>query len=42
MMPIKDGFPLQKFRKTDKHIPIIFLTANPQTQDVIEGFKVEE
>lgn len=40
MMPIKDGFSVAaEIRKTDKHIPIIFLTAKSQTQDVIEGFK---
>lgn len=40
MMPKKDGFTLAKeIRKTNKHIPIIFLTAKSQTQDVLEGFK---
>lgn len=40
MMPIKDGFSVAaEIRKTDKHIPIIFLTAKSQTQDVIDGFK---
>ncbi len=39
MMPKKDGFSLAKeIRMQDKHIPIIFLTAKSQTQDVIEGF----
>lgn len=39
MMPKKDGFTLAKeIRKTNKHIPIIFLTAKSQTQDVLDGF----
>lgn len=40
MMPKKDGFTLAKeIRKTDQNIPIIFLTAKSQTQDVVEGFQ---
>ncbi len=39
MMPKKDGFSVAKdVRKMDKKVPIIFLTAKSQTQDVIEGF----
>jgi DNA-binding response OmpR family regulator len=39
MMPKKDGFTLAKdIRKLNKKIPIIFLTAKSQTQDVLEGF----
>lgn len=39
MMPKKDGFSVAKdIRKLDKKIPIIFLTAKSQTQDVVEGF----
>jgi DNA-binding response OmpR family regulator len=39
MMPKKDGFTLaQEIRKDDPTIPIIFLTAKSQTQDVVEGF----
>lgn len=39
MMPKKDGFTLAKeIRKIDKTIPIIFLTAKSQTQDVVDGF----
>lgn len=39
MMPKKDGFTLaQEIRKEDPTIPIIFLTAKSQTQDVVEGF----
>ena len=41
MMPKKDGFTLAKeIRKEDKKIPIIFLTAKSQTQDVVEGFSI--
>lgn len=40
MMPKKDGFTLAKeIRQHNKHIPIIFLTAKSQTQDVIDGFQ---
>lgn len=40
MMPKKDGFTVaQEIRKHDKRIPIIFLTAKSQTQDVVDGFK---
>lgn len=41
MMPKKDGFTLAKeIRKENRHIPIIFLTAKSQTQDVVEGFSI--
>lgn len=41
MMPVKDGFSLAKdVRKMDKKVPIIFLTAKSQTQDVVEGFTI--
>ena len=41
MMPKKDGFTLAKeIRLEDDNIPIIFLTAKSQTQDVVEGFTV--
>ena len=41
MMPKKDGFTLAKeIRMQDDRIPIIFLTAKSQTQDVIEGFSI--
>ncbi len=41
MMPKKDGFTLAKeIRKENTHIPIIFLTAKSQTQDVVEGFSI--
>ncbi len=41
MMPKKDGFTLAKeIRIIDKTIPIIFLTAKSQTQDVVKGFTI--
>ena len=41
MMPKKDGFTLAKeIREEDETIPIIFLTAKSQTQDVVEGFTI--
>ncbi|MEZ4803260.1 MAG: response regulator transcription factor [Gelidibacter sp.] len=41
MMPKKDGFTLAKeIRAIDETIPIIFLTAKSQTQDVVEGFTI--
>ncbi|VXB93471.1 Transcriptional regulatory protein RprY [Flavobacterium sp. 9AF] len=41
MMPKKDGFTLaQEIRKTNKEIPILFLTSKSQTQDVVNGFKM--
>ncbi|SDR66516.1 DNA-binding response regulator, OmpR family, contains REC and winged-helix (wHTH) domain [Formosa sp. Hel1_31_208] len=41
MMPKKDGFTLAKeIRAIDDRIPIIFLTAKSQTQDVVEGFTI--
>lgn len=41
MMPKKDGFTLAKeIRLEDDTIPIIFLTAKSQTQDVVEGFTI--
>ncbi|WCO02121.1 response regulator transcription factor [Psychroserpens ponticola] len=41
MMPKKDGFTLAKdIRAIDDSIPIIFLTAKSQTQDVVEGFTI--
>ena len=41
MMPKKDGFTLAKeIREEDSKIPIIFLTAKSQTQDVVEGFSI--
>lgn len=40
MMPVKDGYTLAKeIRLTNTEIPIIFLTAKSQKEDVLEGFK---
>lgn len=39
MMPEMDGLTLAKeIRKTDSNMPIIFLTARNQKEDIIEGF----
>ncbi len=41
MMPKKDGFTLAKeIRIENDEIPIIFLTAKSQSQDVVEGFTI--
>jgi two-component system response regulator TrcR len=41
MMPRKDGFSLvQDIRQIDGQVPIIFLTAKTQTEDVLKGFEV--
>lgn len=40
MMPKKDGFSLAKdIRTKDAEIPIIFLTARTQKDDILQGFK---
>ena len=40
MMPVMDGFTLAKeIRKSDKNIPIVFLTAKSMKEDTIEGFQ---
>jgi DNA-binding response OmpR family regulator len=39
MLPNKDGFAVaDEIRDLDENIPIIFLTAKTQTEDVIKGF----
>lgn len=39
MLPNKDGFAIaDEIRELDKDIPIIFLTAKVQTEDVVKGF----
>ena len=39
MMPLKDGFAVTKqIRKSNKTIPILFLTAKSQPHDIITGF----
>ena len=41
MMPIQDGFTLAKsIRKVDTNIPIIFLTARNQSDDIVEGLSI--
>ena len=41
MMPKKDGFTLaEEIRQLNKEIPILFLTAKSQTEDVVRGFKI--
>lgn len=41
MLPNKDGFELaEEIRKLDPSIPIIFLTAKVQTNDVVKGFTI--
>lgn len=41
MMPKKDGFTLAKeIRLENKTIPILFLTAKSQIQDVVKGFNI--
>jgi two-component system, OmpR family, response regulator TrcR len=40
MMPRKDGLSLvEDIRSVNQHVPVIFLTAKSQTDDVILGFK---
>jgi DNA-binding response OmpR family regulator len=40
-MPKRDGFTLaQEIRQTNKNVPILFLTAKSQTEDVVKGFKI--
>jgi len=39
MLPNKDGFELaEEIRNLDKEIPILFLTAKTQTEDLVKGF----
>ena len=41
MMPKKDGFTMaQEIRTLNADIPIIFLTAKSQKEDILEGFKL--
>lgn len=41
MLPNKNGFELaSEIRKKNQKIPIIFLTAKTQTDDVVKGFKL--
>lgn len=39
MLPNKDGFTIaDEIRELDEEVPIIFLTAKTQTEDVVKGF----
>lgn len=39
MLPNKDGFEIaEEIRSVDKEVPILFLTAKTQTEDVVKGF----
>lgn len=41
MLPNKDGFTIaDEIRELNRHVPIIFLTAKTQTQDVVKGFSL--
>ncbi|PID95222.1 MAG: DNA-binding response regulator [Bacteroidetes bacterium] len=41
MMPVMDGFSVaEEIRKTDKHTPILFLTAKSMQEDKLKGFEV--
>jgi len=41
MLPHKNGYELAKdIRQINDNVPIIFLTAKSQTQDLVEGFQV--
>lgn len=41
MLPNKDGFTIaDEIREQDDEVPIIFLTAKTQTEDVVKGFKL--
>src|SRR6188508_2272904 len=41
MLPNKDGFTIaDEIRELDEEVPIIFLTAKIQTEDVVKGFSV--
>ena len=41
MLPNKDGFTIaDEIRELDEKVPIIFLTAKTQTEDVVKGFNI--
>lgn len=41
MLPNKDGFTIaDEIREIDEEVPIIFLTAKTQTEDVVKGFTI--
>src|SRR5689334_13738092 len=40
MLPNKDGFEIaEEIRGVNKNVPIIFLTAKTQTEDLVKGFQ---
>src|SRR3990170_2210422 len=40
MLPTKDGYSIAKdIRKANLYVPIIFVTAKNQTDDVVKGFE---
>ena len=41
MLPNKDGFTIaDEIREMNEEVPIIFLTAKTQTEDVVKGFAI--
>ena len=41
MMPHMDGFEMvRRIRQTDRHTPVLFLTARSAVNDVVEGFEL--
>ncbi|MEP6710839.1 MAG: response regulator transcription factor [Ferruginibacter sp.] len=41
MLPNKDGFAVaQEIRKINDKVPIVFLTARSQTEDLLKGYKI--
>lgn len=41
MMPRMDGFEMGRLiRQIDRHVPILFLTAKSEIEDIIEGFEL--
>jgi DNA-binding response OmpR family regulator len=41
MLPNKDGFTIaDEIRELDEEVPVIFLTAKTQTEDVVKGFSL--
>ncbi len=41
MMPKLDGFEMgRRIRQMDRHVPILFLTARSEIEDIVEGFEL--
>lgn len=41
MLPNRDGFEIaEQIRNVDKNVPILFITAKSQTEDLVKGFKL--